>query len=303
MSQGSIRIWIEAARPRTLPLALSSIGMGSFLAAWQGGFKLSVFVLSAVTTVLLQVLSNFANDYGDSQNGADSGERRGPSRAVQSGVVSPHAMKRAVYLTAGLSFLCGVLLLWFAFASQLANAMVFLLLGLGAIWAAYHYTAGKNPYGYAGFGDLFVLIFFGIVGVFGTYFLHTQSVEPLILLPALSCGMFSIAVLNVNNIRDIESDRKAGKFSIPVRIGRDRAVKYHWALLIAGLTSAVVYTLLDYQSPMQWIFLITLPLLVRNGMAVSRKKTSEQLDPFLKQMAITTLLFVLTFGVGLLFAG
>ena len=297
----SVRVWIEAARLRTLPLALSSIGMGSFLAAYQGHFRWSVFLLASLTTILLQVLSNFANDYGDSRHGADSVHREGPRRAVQSGSVTSDSMRNAVILTAALSFLSGLAPLWYAFGDEIVNALLFLGLGVFAIWAAYHYTAGKNPYGYSGFGDLFVLIFFGIVGVFGTFFLHTQKIDIVVMLPALSCGAFSIAVLNINNIRDIEYDKLAGKYSIHVRIGSKGAIIYHWIILFVGLACAIIFTIMNYQSPLQWLFLITVPLLLKNGVAVSTKRSSSELDPYLKQMAITTLLFVITFGLGLMF--
>jgi 1,4-dihydroxy-2-naphthoate octaprenyltransferase len=137
------------------------------------------------------------------------------------------------------------------------------------------------------------------VGVMGSVYLFTQQIDWTNALPALSCGLFSIAVLNVNNIRDIESDRSAGKFSVPVRIGRQNAIKYHWFLLIAGLGAAVAYTILNYHSPFQYLFLLATPLLVANGRAVSTKP-SEALDPYLKQMAMSTLLFVVLFGVGTL---
>jgi 1,4-dihydroxy-2-naphthoate octaprenyltransferase len=167
------------------------------------------------------------------------------------------------------------------------------------IAAAVAYTVGNKPYGYLGLGDLSVLIFFGLVGVMGSVYLFTQQVDWTNALPALSCGLFSIAVLNVNNIRDIESDRAAGKFSVPVRIGRQNAIKYHWFLLIAGLGAAIAYTILNYHSPFQYLFVLATPLLVANGKAVSTKP-SEALDPYLKQMAMSTLLFVVLFGVGTL---
>ena len=168
-----------------------------------------------------------------------------------------------------------------------------------SILAAIGYTVGKRPYGYIGLGDVSVLLFFGLVGVMGSYFLFTHSISWRELLPAMSCGLFSIAVLNINNIRDIESDREAGKFSIPVRIGKEKAALYHWALLLTGLASAVVYTIINYQSPWQFLFLLSAPLLVKNGISISRKP-SHELDPYLKQMALSTLLFVILFGVGFL---
>jgi 1,4-dihydroxy-2-naphthoate octaprenyltransferase len=170
-----------------------------------------------------------------------------------------------------------------------------------SIAAAIAYTIGKKPYGYIGLGDLSVLIFFGLVGVMGSLYLFTKEFDWSFALPALSCGLFSIAVLNINNIRDIESDRVAGKFSIPVRIGRERATVYHWMLLVGGLLCALVFVSMNFRSPLQFLFLLSTPLLFINGRKVSNLP-SEKLDPMLKQMALSTLLFVLLFGIGNLLA-
>jgi 1,4-dihydroxy-2-naphthoate octaprenyltransferase len=292
--------WISAARPRTLPLALASIGMGAFLAASVQQFRWEVFLLSALTTVFLQVLSNLANDYGDSVHGADHAGREGPARAVQSGAITPRAMRLAIGGFAVLSLASGITLLWWALPHNGTTFALFLGLGALAILAAITYTSGKRPYGYAGFGDVSVLLFFGLVGVMGSYYLHTLSLRWALLLPALSCGFFSTAVLNVNNIRDLKTDAQAGKRSIPVRLGRPRAVAYHWALLGAGTLCSVAYGWLNYDGYYQWLFLLCLPLLIRNGRAVQHRRTAAELDPYLKQMALTTLLYVLTFGIGLL---
>lgn len=292
-----IKAWIEAARLRTLPLALASIGMGSFLAAASEQFSWAIFGLTALTTIFLQVLSNLANDYGDTINGADSVERTGPKRAVQSGAISPQAMFRAVILFAMLSLLSGLALLYIA-VNSMQVFWLFLGFGILAIIAAYTYTAGSNPYGYAGLGDISVLLFFGWLAVLGTYFLHTQAFHWDLLLPATTLGLFSVGVLNINNIRDIESDQKAGKYSIPVRIGRANAVKYHIALLVIGLLCSIVYVGLHFENWTQLLFLVVVPLLVINVKAVKTKTISMELDPYLKQMALTTLLFVITFGIG-----
>ncbi|MBL7855864.1 MAG: 1,4-dihydroxy-2-naphthoate polyprenyltransferase [Cyclobacteriaceae bacterium] len=287
--------WIEAFRLRTLPLSLACIGMGSFLAAAEGRFQWSLFALACLTTIFLQVLSNLANDYGDSIHGADHAERLGPKRAVQSGKISSEAMRRAVALFAGASFLSGCLLLYIAFGFNWQLIGFFLGLGLLSILAAVGYTVGKKPYGYLGLGDLSVFLFFGLVGVMGTYFLFTREFNAGMIWPAMSCGFFSIAVLNINNIRDMESDRQAGKFSIPVRLGKRWAVRYHIFLLAAGLLSAIVYTLGHYTSGWQFIFLAITPLLVVNGRAAANY-TPQRLDPYLRQMALSTLLFVVLFG-------
>lgn len=296
MSQ--VKNWIEAFRLRTLPLALSSIGMGSFLAAFERKMRWDVLVLAALTTIFLQILSNLANDYGDSEHGADHAEREGPSRAVQSGSISAKSMKKAIYLFIFLSLGCGVALLFVSLELLDIKFIILLILGFMAVGAALNYTMGKNPYGYAGFGDMFVIIFFGFVGVIGTYFCHTGHFQPEVILPAFSCGLLATAVLNVNNIRDIVSDKKAGKMSIPVRIGRANATLYHWMLIALAVIASVVYVAINYQSPYQFLFLITSPLLIFNGMQVSANKESKKLDPMLKQMAISTLLFIITFGIG-----
>ncbi|MGB0839980.1 MAG: 1,4-dihydroxy-2-naphthoate polyprenyltransferase [Chitinophagales bacterium] len=293
----TLQHWLSAFRLRTLPLALSCIGLGSFLAAAQNQFVATIFWLSALTTVFLQILSNLANDYGDSVHGADSVDRSGPQRAVQSGAISKQSMFRAMVLFSLLALGSGLVLIYFAVQTQF-DFFIFLGLGVLSIIAAITYTAGKKPYGYAGLGDISVLIFFGWVGVLGTYYLHTHQIQWDLLLPASTCGLFAVAVLNVNNIRDIESDKKAGKHSVPVRIGRANAVKYHYLLLALGLVCALAYVGLNYQSPWQFIFLIVLPLLYKNAQAVQQKTAAAQLDPYLKQMAMTTLLFVLSFGIG-----
>lgn len=293
------KAWIAAFRPRTLPLALSCIGMGGFLAASAGAFRWDIFLMCALTTILLQILSNLANDYGDSIHGADNDGRVGPSRAVQSGVITKESMRKALIIFVVLCLASGLSLLKISLGSNVEAILFFFGLGILSILAAIAYTVGNKPYGYMGMGDFSVLIFFGIVGVLGSLYLFTQSVSWNHLMPAMSCGFFSMGVLNINNIRDIESDKRAGKFSLPVRIGREKAIIYHWMLLFAGLISATIFTLINYTSILQLLFLLTVPLFMINGLSVSRKPAAE-LDPYLKQMALSTLLFVLLFGLGVL---
>ena len=291
--------WISAFRPRTLPLALASILTGAFLAAAAGQFNGPVVALAALTTILLQVLSNLANDYGDSQNGADSVHRQGPQRAVQSGAITPAQMKRGMWICGLLALVSGLALLWVALgAAGLGLFLAFLALGLAAIWAAVNYTAGKNPYGYAGLGDISVFLFFGLVGVCGTYFLQTRALPLPVLLPAAALGCFATAVLNVNNIRDINSDVLAGKITIPVRLGPVHARRYHWLLLLLGLGCATVFVALTYHSPWQWLFALATPLFAFNAIQIWQRQESMQLDPLLKQMALSTLVFTVLFGVG-----
>ncbi len=290
--------WLTAFRLRTLPLALASIGMGAFLAASSGAFNALVFGLCALTTIFLQILSNLANDYGDSIHGADSVDRQGPERAVQSGAISKRAMKNAIIIFVVLSLIAGIGLIYAAFGWLTFNFLLFLGIGALAIVAAITYTAGYRPYGYAGLGDISVLVFFGFVAVMGSAFLYEQELNWNYLWPAISIGCFSTAVLNVNNIRDIESDVKAGKKSIPVRIGRVAAVRYHWLLLFVGVSASLVYTYLNFDAYVQFLFVLSIPLFFVNALAVKNKTTAETLDPFLKQMALSTLLFVILFGMG-----
>ncbi|MFC3810646.1 1,4-dihydroxy-2-naphthoate polyprenyltransferase [Lacihabitans lacunae] len=287
--------WIEAARPRTLPLALSSIILGSFLAYHSGNFHWKIFGLAVLTTTLLQILSNFANDYGDSQNGADSSDRVGPSRAVQSGVISPAKMFKAVVIFAFLSIISGVLLLYVSFGSFADPAFLrFFGLGLVCILAAYFYTAGKKPYGYSGFGDISVFLFFGLVGVLGSNFLFTHVLDFKLFLPASACGLLATGVLNLNNIRDIESDKKTGKITIPVRLGKKKAILYHFSLLGLALFLTVIF--LSKIGFSNYIFLIPFPLILLNGFQLLKL---ENPDPLLKRLALSTLVFVICLGLSL----
>jgi 1,4-dihydroxy-2-naphthoate octaprenyltransferase len=276
--------------------------MGGFLAASLGEFRTDIFLLCICTTVLLQLLSNLANDYGDFTNGADLTGRIGPVRAVQSGVISPQSMKNAIVLFAVLAFASGVYLLYMSKGLESINAFgFFLALGVLAIIASIKYTAGKNPYGYAGLGDISVLVFFGWVGVIGSFYLQTGNVNSLLLLPATSCGLLATGVLNINNIRDIASDTEAGKRTIPMRIGRENAVLYHIFLIVFAIGCAIAYTLLVYKSVEQFLFVVSVPFFITNIVKV-KTVDSKNLDPYLKQMALSTLLFVVSFGVGLLLA-
>ena len=291
--------WLAAMRPRTLPLAVASSILGGFLAAQNGVFSWPVTLLCVLTAVFLQILSNLANDYGDSVHGADHIDRAGPKRAVQTGLITASEMKRAMGIFAALSAVSGLMLVIYALGvSVLPYVLLFVLLGGAAIWAAISYTAGSNPYGYAGLGDIFVFIFFGWVGTMGTYFLQAFSWSWLVLLPATSVGLLSVAVLNVNNIRDIDSDRQAGKHSIPVRIGPHKARIYHWVLLGGAVLAAFLYVGLTYGSAWQFLFVLSLPLLVKNGTAVWRTYDPLKLNPMLKQLSLSTLVFVFTFGIG-----
>lgn len=297
--QSKKEAWLHAVRLRTLPLALASIFAGSILAKSMNVFRWEILVLAALTTIFLQILSNLANDYGDTVNGADHVDRTGPVRAVQSGIISLAEMKNAMYLFGALSLISGLLLLYFAVQS-LALFFIFLGLGIASIWAAVSYTSGSNPYGYLGLGDISVFIFFGLLGVIGTFFLHSIDFNSNVVWIGISMGFFSTTVLNINNIRDIESDQIAGKRSIPVRIGKEAAIKYNWVLILGGNISLLVFSYLT-QNWGGCLAFLALPLMIHIGFGVAKGKVSDEIDPFLKKMALSTLLWVILFGIGLLF--
>ncbi len=292
----NIKAWIGSFRLRTLPLALSCTGMGSFLAAGYRLFNLKVFILTSATAILLQVLSNLANDYGDTVKGTDNEERVGPQRALQSGAISLKAMRNAIIICAAMALVCGCWLLCEATEGNSTMFILFLLLGLGCIAAAIRYTVGKKPYGYSGMGDIAVFIFFGLVGVDGTFYLHTHALPPSVLLPAISLGFLSAGVLNVNNMRDIKNDEASGKRTVVVRMGLDSAKRYHTFLILAAIASMLGFSFMHYSSPWNWAFVVALPLLLIQLKNIL-KEPSEQMDKYLKQLSLTTLLMVLCFGI------
>ena len=293
-------IWIKAFRLRTLPLALSATVLGSFLGYAEDRFKWGVFVFGSLTTLFLQVLSNLANDYGDARKGIDNHHRLGPLRVTQSGLVTQRQMRWMITLFVLLSLVSGSLLIWFGLGhGDRIMYAVFFLLGFSAIFAAIKYTIGKRPYGYVGFGDIMVFIYFGILGVAGTYFLHTGSFHLSILMPASSVGLFSVGVLNLNNLRDRENDALNGKNTLVVRMGVAWAKAYHVVLLLTAFLLAVTYTLVYFESYYQLIFLLPAPLLISDIQKVITNTVPVELNPELRKLAMATLLFSLAFGLGL----
>jgi len=302
-----IQSWLYAFRLRTLPLAFSSIITGSSLAFVdnQSNFSWLVFVLCLITTLLLQILSNLANDYGDSEKGTDNDERIGPKRAVQQGLLSFSEIKTGIIISVILCLISGSALV--AEATKGLNtgySIFFLLLGFAAIAAAIKYTVGKGAYGYMGLGDVFVLLFFGIVGVCGSYYLMAHRFNYSVLLPAFTIGAFASGVLNLNNLRDRESDAKAGKNSLVVKIGTLNAKKYHTGLIVLGFVAAIVFVFLNYTStpqfPFQFLFIITVPLFRRHLITVRKIENPADFDPQLKQMAISTFIFSILFALGII---
>ncbi len=293
--------WLKAFRLRTLPLALSSIVLGSMVAYAVGMYDWLITILAITTTIFLQVLSNLANDYGDAVSGVDNDNRVGPTRSIQGGEITKEAMFKAMIVCGTLALISGIALIYFGLKDLDTNYIIgFFVLGLLAIAAAVKYTVGKKPYGYMGLGDIFVFIFFGLVGVSGTYFLHTHHFHWEIILPASSIGFLSAAVLNLNNMRDRENDKVSGKNTLVVKLGIHKAKVYHTIILILAIVSALIFTILNYTSPFQFIFLVSLFPIILNLKTVWQHLNPKTLDPELKKIALTTLVFSITFGLGLI---
>ncbi|MEQ1975626.1 1,4-dihydroxy-2-naphthoate polyprenyltransferase [Xenorhabdus sp. SGI240] len=297
-SISQMQAWLESLRPKTLPLAVAAVITGSALASWTGHFKWPVALLALFTAALLQILSNLANDYGDVTKGSDTENRIGPSRGMQKGLITAKQMKSALKLTVLLSCLSGSSLI--AVACNNPNDIIgFLILGLLAIIAAITYTVGTRPYGYLGLGDISVLIFFGYLSILGTYYLQSGTFSISTVLPATASGLLSVAVLNINNLRDIENDRQNGKNTLAVRLGGKKARYYHAAVLLTAMLCLITFTLLYLNNWFNWLFLLAFPLLLKHMIQVLRDPTAEGMRPRLVQMVKAALLTNILFSIGL----
>ena len=294
----SIKNYIKAARLRTLPLSISGIIVGSFLAVSSGFFDWHIFILSIFTTIRFQVISNFANDYGDGIKGTDT-IRIGEERMVSSGKISPKQMKLAIIYTSILTIIIAVMLIYKAFgSSNFGYSLLFFCLGIISVIAAVKYTIGGSAYGYSGFGDLFVFVFFGLLSVLGSYFLYTKQVHFTNLLPAFSIGLLSTAVLNLNNMRDCKNDKISNKNTIVVKIGSKAAKRYHYSLLFLSLVFAIIFVMSKYTKTVQFIFLIAYIPLCIHSIYVYKSEDASNLDGELKKVALSTFLFAILFGLG-----
>src|SRR5690606_5464406 len=290
--------WIQAARLRTLPLSVSGIIVGSFYAMHQGLFDWSIFSLAILTTLGLQVLSNFANDYGDGVKGTDNETRIGPERAIQSGAISIKQMKNGIILTSILTFLTAVLLIYISFGKEnFLYTLLFLVLGITSIVAALKYTIGNSAYGYRGLGDVFVFLFFGLLSILGIYFLYAKQLDWVLILPACAVGLLSTGVLNLNNMRDELSDRASNKNTLVVKIGGKRAKKYHFVIVILAVLALLAFAVLKDFRPIQYLFLIGFIPVVLHLKRVSRYQNPKEYDPELKVLALSTFLISVLLSV------
>ena len=291
--------WIQAARLRTLPLSVSGIIVGSAYAHYQGYSDWRIVVLALLTTLGLQVLSNYANDYGDGVKGTDA-NRIGEKRLVAAGVITAEQMKKAVIITAILTFIIALLLIYIAFGKEnFALSLIFILLGIGSIGAAIKYTVGKSAYGYSGYGDVFVFIFFGLVSVVGSNFLFTHFIDWKLFLPATAIGLLSVAVLNLNNMRDIENDKIAGKNTLVVKMGLENSKKYHEFLILTPFVLMILFSLvlkLSFYAMILVIFILAIHL-----KTVKKSNKYEDFDPELKKVALSTFALSILFWLTLVF--
>ena len=294
-----INTWIKASRPRTLLLSFSGILLGGFLSFKTGSSTGSgawlCLLFCALTAILLQVLSNLANDYGDYKKGLDGAKRVGPQREMQSGAITEKEMRKGIAVVSALCLIFGVLIFVFAKLSWQELA-VFAALGIGAVLAALFYTLGKHPYGYRGLGDLYCFLFFGWAAVAGTYYLATKNLDFTILLPATAMGFLSNAVLNINNMRDYENDKASGKNSLVVKLGLKKAFVYHCMLIGLAFVCLTVYLVLHHVAWYSYLFLLLSPLFLKDLVAI-KKTTPELLDPFLGRQVKHSFLLVVVFGV------
>ena len=286
-----LKAWVQAARLRTLPLSLAGIIGGTALANEKGHADTLIFILALLTTVAFQVTSNFANDYGDGVKGTDGENRVGPKRAIQSGSLKPSEIKKGIWISAGISLVLAVTLIIGSLGvERFLYVFLFFLLALLSIWASITYTVGKSPYGYRGLGDVFVFVFFGLVAVLGSEFLYAKTFDPTSIFVAIAIGLLSVAVLNLNNLRDHDSDKLSGKNTIVVKMGFEKGKRYHYALLVGSLLSLLGYTIITQKKGLEIIYLLAYVPIVMNLVKVNRTKIPRNLDPELKRVALSIFL-------------
>ena len=298
----NLKSWVNAARLRTLPLSISGILVGTGIASLYTTIDYLVFTLAIFTTVGFQVTSNFANDYGDGVKGTDNENRIGPKRALQSGLFSRKTLKRGIIVSIIIDVLLVIALLYFAFGvDNLFLSLLFLVLGGLSIWAAINYTIGNKAYGYRGLGDVFVFIFFGLVGVLGSLFLFIKTVPLTAVFPAISVGLLSVGVLNLNNLRDVVSDKESGKNTVVVKMGFENGKQYHTILLVVSFLAISIFTFLNYRHFSQLICLVAF-IPIFSHLSFVRKNTSPKLlDPELKKLALSTFLMAVLFYISYLY--
>jgi len=294
-----IKPWLSAMRLRTLPLSVSGIILGTCFAYYNGYFSWWVLVLAILTTMSLQILSNLANDYGDGVKGTDNDERVGPERAIQSGAITPDQMLDAIKFNIVVVIILTLALIWAAFGpNEFLLLLLFVTLGGMSVYAALNYTMGDSPYGYKALGDVFVFIFFGLISTLGSYLLYTKSIDHVAILPAIALGFLSVGVLNLNNMRDIQSDANSGKITIAVKLGLKKAKSYHNLLILGAMLLSIVFSILYYIEPYNFLYLLSFIPFVIHLIKINKAKEPSDFDSQLKVLALSTFLFSILLGIG-----
>ena len=293
------KIWLSAMRLRTLPLSVSGIIIGACFGHYDGKFDWLVFIIAIALTIGFQILSNLSNDYGDGVKGTDNENRVGPERAIQSGKISKEQMLEAIKKNILIVIFLIVGLIFAAFGTKyFLYGLIFIILGVIATYSAMSYTMGESAYGYKGLGDVFVFIFFGLVSVIGSYFLFTKQLHHFVILPAISVGLLSVGVLNLNNMRDMDSDKLSSKITLAVKLGKVKAKQYHIFLIVAAIVVSFCFSILYYTSFWNFLFYITyIPLIIHLKKIIKAKEPND-FDSQLKILALTTFLFSLLLGIG-----
>jgi len=286
-------------RLRTLPLSVSGIILGTCFAYYNGKFTPWILVLAIITTISLQILSNLANDYGDGVKGTDNDERVGPKRAIQSGAITPDKMLEAIKINILFVIVSTLALIWVAFGpTNFLFLLLFVFLGGISVYAALNYTMGDSPYGYRALGDVFVFVFFGLVSTLGSYLLYAKTIDHVAILPAIALGLLSVGVLNLNNMRDIQSDAKVGKITLAVKLGLARAKTYHYFLIIGAMAITMLFSILYYVEPYNFLYLIAFIPLTLHIKKIKAAKKAYDFDNQLKVLALSTFLFSILLGIG-----
>ena len=292
------KAWLSAVRLRTLPLSVSGILVGTALAGIYGHSNPAIFSLAILTTLGFQITSNLANDYGDGVKGTDNADRIGPQRAYQSGALSNKELKTGIVLSVGVTLIFIVALIYLAFSTEILYLILFAVFGVVSIWAAIRYTVGNSAYGYRGLGDIFVFCFFGLLSVLGSMFLFTKYLTFSSVLPATAIGLLSTAVLNLNNLRDFQSDKKSNKNTLVVKLGFKNAKRYHYGLLIASFLCMTLFMYIQMKHWYNAICMVAYLPLFNHLLKVYRTQNPLQFDPELKKVALSTFFLAVFFYLG-----